>query len=149
MFLRWEQGAIPGEQTGWKKPCAVAEIPGSGLPFVIASLQMAQICCMLSSKCLTWILSKISLDDTDLVDLKQELEASGERHRRSPSRSLSVPNRPRPLQPPQRPPPPGEFNFLLRHVGLSWTVACHFWVTKKVTLFWNVKLLLCLLPSLF
>uniref|UniRef100_A0A8V0XCX4 Synaptojanin-2 n=1 Tax=Gallus gallus TaxID=9031 RepID=A0A8V0XCX4_CHICK len=45
-------------------------------------------------------------DDTDLVDLKQELEASGERHRRSPSRSLSVPNRPRPLQPPQRPPPP-------------------------------------------
>ncbi|XP_021247264.1 synaptojanin-2 isoform X1 [Numida meleagris] len=45
-------------------------------------------------------------DDADLVDLKQELEAGGERHRRSPSRSLSVPNRPRPLQPPQRPPPP-------------------------------------------
>ncbi|OXB83725.1 UNVERIFIED_CONTAM: hypothetical protein H355_013080 [Colinus virginianus] len=45
-------------------------------------------------------------DDADLVDLKQELEASGERPRRSPSRSLSVPNRPRPLQPPQRPPPP-------------------------------------------
>ncbi|XP_035394499.1 synaptojanin-2 isoform X2 [Cygnus atratus] len=45
-------------------------------------------------------------DDTALADLKQELERSGERHRRSPSRSLSVPNRPRPLQPPQRPPPP-------------------------------------------
>ncbi|NWX91263.1 SYNJ2 protein, partial [Nothoprocta pentlandii] len=45
-------------------------------------------------------------DDTDLVDLKRELEASRECHRRSPSRSLSVPNRARPLQPPQRPPPP-------------------------------------------
>uniref|UniRef100_A0A8C3CBE6 Synaptojanin-2 n=1 Tax=Cairina moschata TaxID=8855 RepID=A0A8C3CBE6_CAIMO len=45
-------------------------------------------------------------DDTALADLKQELERGGERHRRSPSRSLSVPNRPRPLQPPQRPPPP-------------------------------------------
>nr|XP_009685434.1 PREDICTED: synaptojanin-2 isoform X1 [Struthio camelus australis]XP_009685435.1 PREDICTED: synaptojanin-2 isoform X1 [Struthio camelus australis] len=45
-------------------------------------------------------------DDTDLADLKRELEASRECHRRSPSRSLSVPNRPRPLHPPQRPPPP-------------------------------------------
>ncbi|XP_072187862.1 synaptojanin-2 isoform X1 [Excalfactoria chinensis] len=45
-------------------------------------------------------------DDADLVDLKQDLEAGREHHRRSPSRSLSVPNRPRPLQPPQRPPPP-------------------------------------------
>uniref|UniRef100_A0A669P1R1 Synaptojanin-2 n=1 Tax=Phasianus colchicus TaxID=9054 RepID=A0A669P1R1_PHACC len=82
------------------------DISGLGLPFVIASLRMAQICCMLSSKCLTWIISKISLDDADLVDLKLDLEASGEHHRPSPSRSLSVPNRPRPLQPPQRPPPP-------------------------------------------
>ncbi|XP_061845018.1 synaptojanin-2 [Colius striatus] len=45
-------------------------------------------------------------DDTDLADLKQELEASGEGPRRAPSRSLSIPTRPRPLQPPQRPPPP-------------------------------------------
>ncbi|NXQ99294.1 SYNJ2 protein, partial [Sagittarius serpentarius] len=45
-------------------------------------------------------------DDTDLADLKQKLEASGECHRRTPSRSLSIPTRPRPLQPPQRPPPP-------------------------------------------
>ncbi|NXT43200.1 SYNJ2 protein, partial [Pelecanoides urinatrix] len=45
-------------------------------------------------------------DDTDLADLKQELEASGECHRRTPSRSLSIPTRPRPPQPPQRPPPP-------------------------------------------
>ncbi|NXA42993.1 SYNJ2 protein, partial [Eudromia elegans] len=45
-------------------------------------------------------------DDTDLADLKRELEASRECHRRSPSRSLSVPNRARLLQPPQRPPPP-------------------------------------------
>ncbi|KFQ82807.1 Synaptojanin-2, partial [Phaethon lepturus] len=45
-------------------------------------------------------------DDTDLADLKRELEASGEYHRRTPSRSLSIPTRPRPLQPPQRPPPP-------------------------------------------
>ncbi|XP_015713787.1 synaptojanin-2 isoform X1 [Coturnix japonica] len=45
-------------------------------------------------------------DDADLVDLKQDLEAGREHHRQSPSRSLSVPNRPRPLQPPQRPPPP-------------------------------------------
>uniref|UniRef100_A0A8C3PUZ7 Synaptojanin-2 n=1 Tax=Chrysolophus pictus TaxID=9089 RepID=A0A8C3PUZ7_CHRPC len=82
------------------------DISGLGLPFVIASLRMAQIWCMLSSKCLTWIISKISLDDADLVDLKLDLEASGEHHRPSPSRSLSVPNRPRPLQPPQRPPPP-------------------------------------------
>ncbi|XP_054675113.1 synaptojanin-2 isoform X2 [Grus americana] len=45
-------------------------------------------------------------DDTDLADLKRELEAGGECNRRTPSRSLSVPTRPRPLQPPQRPPPP-------------------------------------------
>ncbi|NXV91541.1 SYNJ2 protein, partial [Calonectris borealis] len=45
-------------------------------------------------------------DDTDLADLKRELEASGECHRRTPSRSLSIPTRPRPPQPPQRPPPP-------------------------------------------
>ncbi|XP_063185465.1 synaptojanin-2 isoform X2 [Chroicocephalus ridibundus] len=45
-------------------------------------------------------------DDTELADLKRELEASGEHHRRTPSRSLSIPTRPRPLQPPQRPPPP-------------------------------------------
>ncbi|XP_077031541.1 synaptojanin-2 isoform X3 [Agelaius phoeniceus] len=45
-------------------------------------------------------------DDADLADLKRELEASGERSRRIPSRSLSIPTRPRPLQPPQRPPPP-------------------------------------------
>ncbi|NXP55697.1 SYNJ2 protein, partial [Heliornis fulica] len=45
-------------------------------------------------------------DDADLADLKQELEAGGECQRRTPSRSLSIPTRPRPLQPPQRPPPP-------------------------------------------
>uniref|UniRef100_A0A2K6N0R6 Synaptojanin-2 n=1 Tax=Rhinopithecus bieti TaxID=61621 RepID=A0A2K6N0R6_RHIBE len=45
-------------------------------------------------------------DDADLVELKQELEAVGEFRHRSPSRSLSVPNRPRPPHPPQRPPPP-------------------------------------------
>ncbi|NXJ30963.1 SYNJ2 protein, partial [Dicrurus megarhynchus] len=45
-------------------------------------------------------------DDADLADLKRELEASGERSRRIPGRSLSIPTRPRPLQPPQRPPPP-------------------------------------------
>lgn len=45
-------------------------------------------------------------DDTDLADLKRELEGSGECRRRPPSRSLSNPTRPRPLQPPQRPPPP-------------------------------------------
>ncbi|NXQ32705.1 SYNJ2 protein, partial [Alaudala cheleensis] len=45
-------------------------------------------------------------DDADLANLKRELEASGERIRRIPSRSLSIPTRPRPLQPPQRPPPP-------------------------------------------
>ncbi|XP_029452532.1 synaptojanin-2 isoform X2 [Rhinatrema bivittatum] len=42
-------------------------------------------------------------DDTDLAILKQDLEAAGKQHRRSPSRSLSVPSRPRP---PRRPPPP-------------------------------------------
>ncbi|XP_036910959.1 synaptojanin-2 isoform X2 [Sturnira hondurensis] len=46
--------------------------------------------------------------DADLAELKQELEAVGDRHR-SPSRSLSVPNRPRPPRPPQRPPPPTGF----------------------------------------
>ncbi|XP_010189082.1 PREDICTED: synaptojanin-2 [Mesitornis unicolor] len=45
-------------------------------------------------------------DDTDLTNSKQELVASGECHRRTPSRSQSNPTRPRPLQPPQRPPPP-------------------------------------------
>ncbi|XP_068407819.1 synaptojanin-2 isoform X3 [Eschrichtius robustus] len=45
-------------------------------------------------------------DDADLLDLKQELEAVGDFRHRSPSRSLSVPNRPRPPHPPQRPPPP-------------------------------------------
>ncbi|XP_009458971.1 PREDICTED: synaptojanin-2 [Nipponia nippon] len=50
--------------------------------------------------------ARLYKDDTDLADLKRELEASGERHRRTPSRSLSIPTRPRPLQPPQRPPPP-------------------------------------------
>ncbi|XP_021491385.1 synaptojanin-2 isoform X4 [Meriones unguiculatus] len=45
-------------------------------------------------------------DDADLVKLKQELEAAGDFRHRSPSRSLSVPNRPRPPHPPQRPPPP-------------------------------------------
>ncbi|XP_009954972.1 PREDICTED: synaptojanin-2 [Leptosomus discolor] len=49
---------------------------------------------------------RLSKDDTDLADLKRELEASGECYRRTPSRSLSIPTRPRPLQPPQRPPPP-------------------------------------------
>ncbi|KAM7135300.1 synaptojanin-2 isoform 4-T4 [Molossus nigricans] len=44
-------------------------------------------------------------DDAALEELKQELEAAGACHR-SPSRSLSVPNRPRPPHPPQRPPPP-------------------------------------------
>uniref|UniRef100_A0A2K6N0W5 Synaptojanin-2 n=1 Tax=Rhinopithecus bieti TaxID=61621 RepID=A0A2K6N0W5_RHIBE len=47
-------------------------------------------------------------DDADLVELKQELEAVGEFRHRSPSRSLSVPNRPRPPHPPQRPPPPSK-----------------------------------------
>ncbi|XP_021093635.1 synaptojanin-2 isoform X3 [Heterocephalus glaber] len=45
-------------------------------------------------------------DDADLVELKQELEAVVDFRHRSPSRSLSVPNRPRPPHPPQRPPPP-------------------------------------------
>ncbi|KAH0519989.1 Synaptojanin-2 [Microtus ochrogaster] len=45
-------------------------------------------------------------DDADLVKLKQELEVVGDFRHRSPSRSLSVPNRPRPPHPPQRPPPP-------------------------------------------
>ncbi|XP_061062802.1 synaptojanin-2 isoform X2 [Eubalaena glacialis] len=45
-------------------------------------------------------------DDAELVELKQELEAVGDFRHRSPSRSLSVPNRPRPPHPPQRPPPP-------------------------------------------
>ncbi|XP_026938253.1 synaptojanin-2 isoform X1 [Sagmatias obliquidens] len=45
-------------------------------------------------------------DDADLVVVKQELEAVGDFRHRSPSRSLSVPNRPRAPHPPQRPPPP-------------------------------------------
>ncbi|OCT79994.1 synaptojanin-2-like isoform X2 [Xenopus laevis] len=51
-------------------------------------------------------------DDADLMALKKELEAVGEYRSRSPSRSLSVPNRPHsrppppPQRPPQRPPPP-------------------------------------------
>ncbi|KAM8952955.1 synaptojanin-2 [Pelodytes ibericus] len=44
-------------------------------------------------------------DDSDLAILKKELEAVGEFCSRSPSRSLSVPSRPR-ARPPQRPPPP-------------------------------------------
>ncbi|XP_031210967.1 synaptojanin-2 isoform X4 [Mastomys coucha] len=48
-------------------------------------------------------------DDADLVTLKQELEVAGNFRHRSPSRSLSVPNRPRPPHPPQRPPPPTGF----------------------------------------
>uniref|UniRef100_A0A8D0EZP4 Synaptojanin-2 n=1 Tax=Strix occidentalis caurina TaxID=311401 RepID=A0A8D0EZP4_STROC len=78
----------------------------SNLPFIIASLLSTWIWCILPSGYLIQILSEISLDDTDLADLKRELEASGECHRRTPSRSLSIPTRPRPLQPPQRPPPP-------------------------------------------
>ncbi|XP_074846408.1 synaptojanin-2 [Carettochelys insculpta] len=45
-------------------------------------------------------------DDSDLAELKQELETSGKLRHRSPSRSLSVPSRPHLSQPPQRPPPP-------------------------------------------
>uniref|UniRef100_K7G8L8 Synaptojanin-2 n=1 Tax=Pelodiscus sinensis TaxID=13735 RepID=K7G8L8_PELSI len=45
-------------------------------------------------------------DDSDLAELKQDLEGGGELRHRSPSRSLSVPGRPRLPQPPQRPPPP-------------------------------------------
>ncbi|XP_029799117.1 synaptojanin-2 [Suricata suricatta] len=45
-------------------------------------------------------------DDADLAELTQELEAVGDLRHRSPSRSLSVPTRPRPPHPPQRPPPP-------------------------------------------
>ncbi|XP_072850892.2 synaptojanin-2 isoform X1 [Pogona vitticeps] len=45
-------------------------------------------------------------EDTNLAELKQETEGSGEFRRHSPSRSLSVPGRPRQPQPPQRPPPP-------------------------------------------
>ncbi|XP_030354722.1 synaptojanin-2 isoform X2 [Strigops habroptila] len=45
-------------------------------------------------------------DDSDPADLKRELEAGEECRRQPPSRSLSIPARPRPLQPPQRPPPP-------------------------------------------
>ncbi|XP_055981896.1 synaptojanin-2 [Sorex fumeus] len=44
-------------------------------------------------------------DDADLAVLKWEPETSGEPRHRSPSRSLSVPGRPRPAPPPQRPPP--------------------------------------------
>uniref|UniRef100_A0A8D2DFB7 Synaptojanin-2 n=1 Tax=Sciurus vulgaris TaxID=55149 RepID=A0A8D2DFB7_SCIVU len=45
-------------------------------------------------------------DDADLVELERELGAVGDLRHRSPSRSLSVPSRPRPPHPPQRPPPP-------------------------------------------
>ncbi|XP_032194505.1 synaptojanin-2 isoform X1 [Mustela erminea] len=45
-------------------------------------------------------------DGAELVAVKQELEAGGDFRHRSPSRSLSVPTRPRPPHPPQRPPPP-------------------------------------------
>ncbi|XP_028579612.2 synaptojanin-2 isoform X2 [Podarcis muralis] len=45
-------------------------------------------------------------DDADLIESKQELDGGGEFRHRSPSRSLSVPGRPRQPQPPQRPPPP-------------------------------------------
>lgn len=47
-------------------------------------------------------------DDADLVELEQELGAVGDFRHRSPSRSLSVPSRPRPPHPPQRPPPPSK-----------------------------------------
>uniref|UniRef100_A0A8C5WT51 Synaptojanin-2 n=1 Tax=Laticauda laticaudata TaxID=8630 RepID=A0A8C5WT51_LATLA len=47
-------------------------------------------------------------DDADLVEIKQEFEGSAEFCHRSPTRSLSVPGRPRQPQPPQRPPPPGQ-----------------------------------------
>lgn len=47
-------------------------------------------------------------DDAELVALKQEPEAVGDFRHRSPSRSLSVPTRPRPPHPPQRPPPPSK-----------------------------------------
>ncbi|XP_073750256.1 synaptojanin-2 isoform X1 [Callorhinus ursinus] len=45
-------------------------------------------------------------DDAELVARKREPEAVGDFRHRSPSRSLSVPTRPRPPHPPQRPPPP-------------------------------------------
>ncbi|XP_013913030.1 PREDICTED: synaptojanin-2 [Thamnophis sirtalis] len=45
-------------------------------------------------------------DDADLVELKHEFEESAEFCHRSPTRSLSVPGRPRQPPPPQRPPPP-------------------------------------------
>ncbi|XP_061480202.1 synaptojanin-2 isoform X2 [Rhineura floridana] len=45
-------------------------------------------------------------DDAAVAELKQELEGNGAFRHRSPSRSLSVPGRPRQPQPPQRPPPP-------------------------------------------
>ncbi|KAM4042486.1 synaptojanin-2 [Anomaloglossus baeobatrachus] len=48
-------------------------------------------------------------DDADLLALKKELQDFGEMRSHSPSRSLSVPNRP-PLRPPQRPPPPKNSN---------------------------------------
>uniref|UniRef100_A0A8D0G3G5 Synaptojanin-2 n=1 Tax=Sphenodon punctatus TaxID=8508 RepID=A0A8D0G3G5_SPHPU len=50
-------------------------------------------------------------DDSDLAELKQEQEVAGEFRHRSPSRSLSVPSRPRLPQPPQRPPPPGSHSL--------------------------------------
>ncbi|XP_006868517.1 PREDICTED: synaptojanin-2 [Chrysochloris asiatica] len=48
-------------------------------------------------------------DDSEPADLKRELEAVGDFRHHSPSRSLSVPSRPRPSHPPQRPPPPPGF----------------------------------------
>ncbi|XP_063164152.1 synaptojanin-2 isoform X1 [Candoia aspera] len=48
----------------------------------------------------------LNKDDADLAELKQEFEESGKFHHCSPTRSLSVPGRPRQPQPPQRPPPP-------------------------------------------
>uniref|UniRef100_A0A7M4FL36 Synaptojanin-2 n=2 Tax=Crocodylus porosus TaxID=8502 RepID=A0A7M4FL36_CROPO len=58
------------------------------------------------SQMLTGRNSRLCKDDADLAELKQELKAGGDFQHRSPSRSLSVPNRLRPPPPPQRPPPP-------------------------------------------
>lgn len=114
----WQKGRCSGsrqtlgESKKCEWSCPVAERPGWGLPLIVTSLLISQIWCASPSVYLTQTLPKMSLDDADLADLKRELEASGERSRRIPSRSLSIPTRPRPLQPPQRPPPPGELNFL-------------------------------------
>lgn len=63
-------------------------------------------------------------DDADLVELKQELQAAGDIRHRSPSRSLSVPNRPRPPHPPQRPPPPSKTLLLWACWG-QWHISCY------------------------